>query len=273
MNHYKRLKPLLGTFVEIGTIIQDQNTEYAIGTAFKAIEKIHHLLSFHDPNSELSRLNRSNGNLIELDPLSYRVLRLAKIIGKYSNELFNCTVGGVLVNKDILPKHADVDFCEYGNSNDIELYENKIRLGRPVLITLDGIAKGYAVDYAILVLKKQGVTSGWINAGGDLRIFGDIALPVQRRELNGSLSDIGHLKNIALSTSSITTSNKTYPGYIVKSDSGKCHQGSWSVMARYCWLADALTKVAGLADNEHRHNIIEKLGGKLVQPVPVEHAT
>ncbi|RDV24218.1 hypothetical protein DXV75_15440 [Alteromonas aestuariivivens] len=37
-------------------------------------------------------------------------------------------------------------------------------LRRPVLITLDGIAKGYAVDLGVRALKLAGIKAGWINA-------------------------------------------------------------------------------------------------------------
>ncbi len=268
MNHYKRLRPLLGTFVEVGTNSEEENKKQAIDDAFNAIEKIHHLLSFHKPDSELSLLNKSNGKAVELHPLSLRVLRLAKLIGQYSDDLFNCTVAGKLVNKGILPNHFNTQFLDSGNYNDIELYKDKARIRRPVLISLDGIAKGYAVDYAILTMKKNGLNSGWVNAGGDLRVFGNIALHVQRRELQGYLTSLGNLKEAAISTSSIRSKhNNDYPGWIIHGNTAKPTEGTWSILARKSWLADALTKVAGLANSEQRSTLIEQLGGKLIQPV------
>jgi thiamine biosynthesis lipoprotein len=41
----------------------------------------------------------------------------------------------------------------------------------------------------------------------------------------------------------------------------------WSVIARQCWRADALTKVAALASASERAAIIRRLGGQLVLPV------
>ncbi|GJM06236.1 MAG: FAD:protein FMN transferase [marine bacterium B5-7] len=268
MKYYKRLRPSLGTFVEIGTREKSVNKECAIDEAFNAIARVNKLLSFHNPNSELSRLNNSYGKVIELHPLSMRVLKLAKLIGQYSNGLFNCTVAGILVDKGVLPNHFDSDFLKSGNCNDIELYKNHARLCRPVLISLDGIAKGYAVDYAIFTLKKHGLETGWVNAGGDLRVYGDILLPTQRRELTGGFSNLGNLHNAALSTSWIKPHHdQTYPGWIVAGNKGKPVEGTWSILAKKSWLADALTKVAGLVTQEKRSILIEQLGGKLVQPV------
>jgi thiamine biosynthesis lipoprotein len=50
----RRCRPLLGTFVEI-----DAESEIAIAAGFAAIERVHQLMSAHDPDSELSRVNRS----------------------------------------------------------------------------------------------------------------------------------------------------------------------------------------------------------------------
>jgi FAD:protein FMN transferase len=40
-------------------------------------------------------------------------------------------------------------------------------------INLNGIAKGYAVDKAVQVLENFGIPNGLVNAGGDLRLFGE----------------------------------------------------------------------------------------------------
>jgi thiamine biosynthesis lipoprotein len=42
-----------------------------------------------------------------------------------------------------------------------------------VRIDLGGIAKGYAVDNGIQILKEQGVTNALVTAGGDTRLLGD----------------------------------------------------------------------------------------------------
>ena len=42
-----------------------------------------------------------------------------------------------------------------------------------VRIDLGGIAKGYAVDRAVQILKQQGITHAFISAGGDSYVLGD----------------------------------------------------------------------------------------------------
>ena len=265
MANTKRMRPLLGTFVEIGVYIGDV-PEHAINAAFEAIEKVQALMSFHDSNSDLSKLNQADGKEVTLHPHSMRVLRLARTMTFASGSLFNCTVGGALVRLGVLPNHGAGSWLDYGKAEDIELHGNKARLRRAVHVTLDGIAKGYAVDCAILAMKRHGVLAGWVNAGGDLRVFGDITMPVQRRELDGMYSALGGLRDAAIATTSVRASpDASFPAWVV-ADSLSPEVGTWSVMARHAWRADALTKVASLADSTKRKQLIERLGGKLITP-------
>jgi len=54
----------------------------------------------------------------------------------------------------------------------IGLDTSEIRLEEGMEITLGGIAKGYAVDEAIKVLKEMGIKHGMVNAGGDIATIG-----------------------------------------------------------------------------------------------------
>jgi thiamine biosynthesis lipoprotein ApbE len=59
-----RARQLLGTFVEIRSAgAVRAATEQAIDAAFAVIDKIHRLMSFHDPDSDVGRLNRQNAAL------------------------------------------------------------------------------------------------------------------------------------------------------------------------------------------------------------------
>jgi thiamine biosynthesis lipoprotein len=259
------MRPLLGTFVEIGAA-GGPDTSSAITAAFAGIEMLQRLLSFHDPDSDLSRLNRSPGTEIRLHPLSFRVLRLARCFTRASGGLFNCTVGGALVREGRLPDHGGPLPLEYGTADDIEIFpdRNGARLCRPLRITLDGIAKGYAVDHGVRILRRHGVDSGWINAGGDLRVFGDLKLPVRRPEPAGGFSSFGELQRTALATSSVPhIPDSRFPGCIVAAGTAAPATGMWSVLAAQAWRADALTKVAALAQDAVRESLLRRLGGRL----------
>jgi thiamine biosynthesis lipoprotein len=259
------MRPLLGTFVEIGASRDRPGAAAAIAAAFHEIEQIQALLSFQDPDSELTRLNRSDGEWVALNPRSIRVLRRARVLGRASGGRFNCTVGGALVQQGILPDHGGPAPLFRGEPEDLEVSGHSARLRRPVRITLDGIAKGFAVDCAVATLIERGLDGGWVNAGGDLRAFGDAELPVQRREPEGGFRTLGRLRCAALATSVFPgTPDCRFTAWLVGAGSDPIWPGTWSVLAPQAWLADALTKVSALCEPARRSEMIARLGGRLL---------
>ncbi len=275
------MQPALGTFVEIGlATLPGADSDRAFARAFERIQLIGQLMSFHKPDSDLTRLNCNPGQVIKCHPLTLRCLRLAKAMTWASQGRFNCTLGANLVRAGVLPDHGFFDSaahdCEprplaVGESEDIELWATHARLRRPVLITLDGIAKGFALDSAIGQLKAAGMSAGWINAGGDIRSFGDLVLPVSLRDHLGQDHPLGGLQNAALATST-AASSRDYPGQLLDSQARPVAASTWSIMAHFAWRADALTKIAANlpADWTHTQKAAElaRLGGRWV-PIPV----
>ncbi len=279
------MQPLLGTFVEIGVTQFQQNytseelaEEYkqsVISRAFSKIALIHNLLSFQKIDSELSRLNLSKGKPIKVHRHTRRVISLAKHICKQSSHLFNPTIAGTLVDTKKLPNHGFEVFSDAGDEADIVINGEYVSLLNNCLLTLDGIAKGYAVDCATISLKHSGVLSGWVNAGGDLRVFGDTGLPIVQRQINNELTSLGQFHNCATASSAYGENlPENYSGHVVNGQFlkrfpavTKDKKGSVAtIVARKAWLADALTKVALLADNESKDQIISSLGGRIIHP-------
>lgn len=268
----RRMQPYLGTFVEVGAAGKTASTSVAIADAFSEIKKVQDLLSFHNAQSELSKLNASPGEWVRLSSTSINVLKLAYAFMIRSDHVFNCTVGGLLMEKGLLPRHSPSAVIPYGSVSDIAISNRSARLNRPICVTLDGIAKGYAVDCAIAALKRHNLGYGWVNAGGDMRVFGERVLPILQRQPDASLLPIGGLKQAALATSTNATPSESFPGLIVnpldtqlKYGQALQSQAVFSVIARTAWRADALTKVAVLTPAAQRAESIAKLGGYLVE--------
>lgn len=264
------MRPLLGTYVEVTAHAAGASEAgQAVDAAFGAIDEVQRRLSFHSQDSDLTRLNRSHGEPVALHPLSLRVLRLARTMMNASGALFDMTLGGALVRRGALPDLGGPPMLPGGEAADLELGSGWARLRRPVRITLDGIAKGHAVDLAVEAMRRRGASAGWVNAGGDLRAFGDCVVPVQRREADRSLLPLGGLRDAAIATSRSPGPDAAWdaavPGLIV----GGARQpslGVFTVLARRAWRADALTKVACLAHPSERDALLRRLGGALVTP-------
>lgn len=263
MPELRRMWPLLGTYVEAGAIAEQAVAEAALAAALDSLRDAQRRWSFHDPDSELSRLNHCVGRWLELPAVTLRLLRLAKGMGTASGGLFNCTVGGTLVSLGALPDHTGQPRLDIGNAEDLELQAASARLRRPVRLTLDGIAKGYAVDLAVGAMRRAGAAGGWVNAGGDMRVFGEALRPVERREADGRRTSLGALQRGALASSRTGGEpDPDLPGLMV--GAAARHPVVWSVLAPTAWRADALTKVAANEIPARRADTVRRLGGHLL---------
>ena len=178
----RRARPLLGTLVEISA--SSPGAEHAVAQAFRAVERVHALMSYHDPASDLSRLNREAAfRPVTVDEWTWQVLAAAREFSAASDGLFDVSVAPVLTRLGYLPRHADFPrACPQADWRDIELLaHSRVRFARPLRADLGGIAKGFAVDRAVEALRASGVASGRVNAGGDLRRFGAQAEAVHVR--------------------------------------------------------------------------------------------
>lgn len=260
----RRMRPLLGTYVAIG-VFPEPGADESINYAFSVIEKIQKLLSYHDPESELSKINLAGGEWTEVSAQTTRVVSLAREFAEQSNGLFNPTVGGGLENLGVLPAVTNSSAIHIGNANDIEIKGNYIRLRRNVRVVLDGIAKGWAVDLAVEELQHAGVQYGVVNAGGDLRGFGPLEFPVQVRDATLGEDKITLIKNQAIATSTfLAKPTARAPSALIARNRLSAPVGTWSVVAPTAWLADALTKVAALTPAGRRDAVIGAYGGNCI---------
>jgi FAD:protein FMN transferase len=247
----RRARPLLGTLVEItlAAELSESSAGEVFQRAFQQIERVHHLMSAHLAESDLSRIAKSaHLRPVKVDADTAVVLRLALQIADESAGAFDPVMaGGALVHERRRPW-----FCEWlpdrdATWRDMILDECDVMARRPLALDLGGIAKGYAVDLAAGILSHAGA-SGVVNAGGDLRFVGDQTRSVKLRRAD-SPGDFFELSGIP------TCSLATSAGYGSADDSGRSDlidftngkpapaAGSVTVFAQDCILADALTKV------------------------------
>lgn len=258
----RRARPLLGTLVEIqaGGLTSADRLERAVEKAFAAIARVQAALSFHDPASDLSRLNRlAARRAVRVDSSTWSVLRHAVALARASEGRFDPSIAPLLQHWGLLPGKATRSPAHAkphaGWRAILLLPGRRVRFLTPLTLDLGGIAKGYAVDRAVAALRRAGVPRGLVNAGGDLRVFGADPAPVHVRHPTqpGAFFSLGELSDGALATSALTWSGKKTSrgratGALVDPRTNTaCGQGvSITVLARTAWLADALTKVVAI---------------------------
>jgi thiamine biosynthesis lipoprotein len=227
----RRARPLLGTIVEIGVRWPGQGVEVerAIGAAFARIAALQARLSRFEPSSEIGRFNASSaGARIAITADAATVLDAAAKLRDASGGAFDVTLGSG-------PRHWRVeDACVL------------VKLADSVRIDLGGIAKGHGVDCAVDCLAAHGIAAGWVNAGGDLRVFGALTLPIDLRdEIRGGVRAFATLADGAFATSRLVAANR--------------QARHASVAAPTCLWADALAKIV-IATGDADHPLLGRFG-------------
>lgn len=170
----------MGTYVTI--TVYDENKEKgteAIDNAFQRIFEIEDRLSNFIESSEVSQLNIDKELLNPSDEIREN-LEKSVYYGQLSEGAFDITVQPILdlyiesfgVNKRAPNAEEIEEELKKVDYQEIIIEESKISLGREQKITLGGIAKGYAVDEAVEILKEKGIRHALVNAGGDMRAIG-----------------------------------------------------------------------------------------------------
>ena len=250
-----RSRPLLGTFVTIRGAAADAGAlSRGIEMAFAAIASVQASMSFHDPDSELSVVNRDAHNrCVPVSEDLFAVLSLARRIHDASDGAFDVAIAPELVQWKYLPRHGRISGG--GTLAHLELRPGRsVRFTAPLMIDLGGIAKGYAVDRAVDALRDAGIPRGVVNAGGDLRVFGDQSelVHVRHPQAPGKFVPIAELRDTAIATSAPYFARRRVHGREVTpivdpAARAACTSSqSVSVMAPTCVIADALTKVVAL---------------------------
>ncbi len=263
-DNVRRARPLLGTFVEIEVAgVAKSGVSAAIDAAFQAVASVHRLMSFHEPDSDVSRLNReASVRPVRVHAWTYRVLEAAVEMHRRSNGMFDIAVAPTLQAMGLLPGANDqnpID-AEARVFDPIELLEGqKVRFRQAnVRIDLGGIAKGFAVDRALEVLRGSGVVSGLVNAGGDLAVFGQEPQTVyirHPRDPGRSICSVEVTDEALASTArgfDPFQSADTAGSAIIDPGTRKSAHAidGATVRAPSCMTADALTKIVMIAGTD-----------------------
>ncbi len=179
--HFSQTREMMGTFVTITVYASSQQkAEAAMDSAFEKIRKIEEVASIFDPQSQASYLNK-HGSIQEPSTHLSKLIAESKNYYQVSGGAFDITVQPILElwqeglweqPEEIQQQKVDAHMQLVG-SDMINMDAAKIAFEKDHMkITLGGIAKGYAVDQAIQVLRQEGINHALVNAGGDIMTTG-----------------------------------------------------------------------------------------------------
>lgn len=168
-----------------GTIINlkmyGENGEKAITDSINIINKIQDQMSVTIGSSEVNAINNNAG--IKPTLVSKDVLDVIAIANKYSSlsdGAFDITVQPLVGLWNIGTEKAKVPSKDeitatlpLINYNNIQLKDNTVYLSKTGMeIDLGGIGKGYAADMVKKVAQDAGVTSAYLDLGGNINLIG-----------------------------------------------------------------------------------------------------
>jgi FAD:protein FMN transferase len=155
-------------------------TRAAFEAALAEIRRIEALMTTWRPDSEVSKINTAAGkSAVTVGDETFAVIKESVHTSEISEGTFDITfhtLHGLWKFDEDLDPHPPTDkeikkrlaFLGWRNIK-LDAAQKSVMLTKPeTQISLGGIAKGYAVDKAAAVLSAAGLTSFFVQAGGDL---------------------------------------------------------------------------------------------------------
>jgi thiamine biosynthesis lipoprotein len=277
-------EPHMGTRFRVIVYAPDEGTAREAGKdAFARIASLDGSMSDYRPASELMRLcSRAGGGPVPVSPELFFVLARAQEVARRSDGAFDVTVGPVVRLWRLARRTGRLpDPEKLARARALVGYRNvrldprarTVELLKPGMqLDLGGIAKGYAADQALAVLRKHGLSRALVAAGGDITVSDpppgaegwSVAIaPLPKEKSAGRLL----LRHAGVSTSGdaeqyVEIGGRRY-SHIVDPRTGLGLVGrlSATVLAPDGITADSLTKVVAVLGPERGLKIIEETPG------------
>lgn len=181
---YKRTLKMMGSRFDITVVAADSiSANGYIDTAIGEIDRIEKLISSWDPKSQTSKINQNAGiQPVTVDPELFDLIDRAIGLSRLTDGAFDISYASMdriwkfdgsmtemptesALRKSVARVGYDNILLDKVNST-VFLKKNGMKIG------FGGIGKGYAADKAKQLLKSKGVSSGIINASGDMNTWG-----------------------------------------------------------------------------------------------------
>ena len=180
---FQREEAIMGTRVAVELWTEDAAlAERAMAAVIAEMRRTDELMSTYKPESQLSQVNaHAFDRPVKVDPGIIEVVTRSFEFSRLSDGAFDVTYASVGYLYDYRarqhPSGAQIEAALPAvdwRQVDVDRAQGTIRFLRPGMrIDLGGIAKGYAVDRSIEILRGLGIRHALVNAGGDTRLLGD----------------------------------------------------------------------------------------------------
>lgn len=191
-------KPVMGTIVQIKVPVDRRQeegvTKSAVRKAFAEMERVEAIFSVYKRESEISKINRlETGEALKVQEEVFNLIERSIVYTEKTKGVFDITVKPLVdlwnaaKAEDRLPTDDEIKNAldRIGSQYVILDRANQTISFKKEGMALDlgGIAKGYATDRAIKILKESNIRNAIVNSGGDMYCLG--------RKSEGTLWNVG----------------------------------------------------------------------------------
>lgn len=182
LQRFEFQQPHMGTLFKI-TLYARGELAARVGAdaAFARIAALDHMMTDYDPESELMQLSRKPvGEPIRVSDELFDILRVSQRVAELSGGAFDVTIGPVVRQwrrarrTEVLPTAealARVREAVGWRKLKLDPQNQTVTLTVPDMqLDLGGIAKGYAADQALAVLRSHGLPRALVAASGDIAV-------------------------------------------------------------------------------------------------------
>ena len=286
ISRYEETRDMMDTYVQIIVYADEATAEEALDAAFDRIEEVVAIASRFDEDSEVSMLNR-DGSIQNPSDEMLELIEMSIEYSELTEGYFDITVLPLL-NLWSYDPTATVQFWELDSATQQAAIDDaKLLVGSDMItvsaseisfdldgmgITLDAIAKGYAVDEAIKVIESLGVKYALVNAGGDINTLGSKpkgvpwAIPVVNPDDTSQSLAGFEIVNKAIATSGNYMrylDDEASVGHILNPETGRSATGTISstIIAQNGAKADALATAVFVMGPIDGMALVEALDG------------
>lgn len=174
---------VLGTFVSIDIFSNEDIDEEVFDTIFNRLRDIEQKMTINKEDSEIQKVNLNAGkDFVEVSEDTMYVINTGLDYTKLTDSRFDISVGPLVklwnigFENENVPSQEEIEkSLKLIDASSIELDEsnNLVKLEKEgMIIDLGGIAKGYATDEVVQILREYGFESAIINLGGNIFCYG-----------------------------------------------------------------------------------------------------
>lgn len=145
--------------------------------AFETIARLAAEFDHRNASGSIGRVNLAAGNTpIQVEKPAFELIQRALKICKASNGVFDITIGAVTVLPYYYQEKAEQEKARLVDYRKVAIDQEKQTIFLPeegMALDLGGLAKGTVLDGAAETLRRRGVPTALVEAGGDLYCYGD----------------------------------------------------------------------------------------------------